>query len=66
MFARGGLLIQTDIFVPIPFFKSKSWEGVKIEGSEGLTCAGSDDLITVTCVATQSGSFNVKISAKFR
>lgn len=63
IFALGVPAVQTEIFVPLPFFNAKSWQGVKIEGSQGLTCAGSDDLITVTCVATQPGSYNVKISA---
>ncbi|BDA45878.1 probable endoglycoceramidase at N-terminal half [Coccomyxa sp. Obi] len=63
IFALGGSAIQTEIFVPLPFFNAASWQGVKIEASQGLTCAGGDNLITVTCVPTQPGSYNVKISA---
>lgn len=65
IFALGGQGIQTEIFVPLPFFKAASWLGVKIRGSQGLRCAGTDDLITVTCVPTQPGSYSVKITAKF-
>jgi hypothetical protein len=61
-FEQGGLSIKTDIFVPLPFFKASAWDGVKLEGSQGLTCAGSDDLITVTCVPANAGSYNLKIS----